>query len=160
MAIYVNWKGIDGSVTAKGYVNQIEVDSFGFGVGRGISMEAGNMTNRESSPPSITEISISKTMDNSTSGLFKESLTGSKGKTVEINFVRTGSDKMIKFVSYELHDVLISGYSVSANSSGEPVETLSLSFSKIVFAHEASDGSNKAGSPMRVGYDIAQGTSL
>lgn len=160
MAIYVNWKDIKGSVTAKGFEKQIEVDSFGFGVGRAIAMEAGNMSNRESSAPSISEISISKTMDNSATALFKESLTGPKGKKVEINFVRTGSDKVIKFVSYELHDVLISGYSVSANASGDPVETLSLSFSKIIFAHEASDESNEAGSPMRVGYDITQGTPL
>ena len=46
MAIYVEYEGIKGNVTADGYKDHISVQSLQFGVGRGISMEPGNLSNR------------------------------------------------------------------------------------------------------------------
>jgi type VI secretion system secreted protein Hcp len=47
MAIYIEYEGIKGNVTADGFADHIKVLSLNFGVGRGISMEAGHMANRE-----------------------------------------------------------------------------------------------------------------
>lgn len=156
MAIYMNFNGkkIKGNVTAAGYEDWIELDSFQFGVGRGISMEVGNMANREATRPSISEITLTKMMDNASGGLFKESLTGTEGVVVQIHIVQTGASQVEKFATYELSDVLISSYSSSAGGGGAPHESISLSFSKIVVDLQGADKGNKNGSSMKVGYDL------
>jgi len=92
MAIYIEYEGIKGNVTAAGYKNHIEVSSLAFGVLRGISMEPGNVSNRETACPSLSQITVKKTVDSSTVSFFKESVTGATGKKVAIKFVHTGSD--------------------------------------------------------------------
>ena len=159
MAIYMNYnnKSIKGNVTAKGYEDWIELDSFQLGNGRGISMDVGNMANREATRPSMSEVSATKALDNASGGLFKESLTGVEGVTVQIHLVQTGAKQVEKFASYELTDVLISSYSVAASSGGAPNEALSLSYSKLVVDLQGADKSNKNGQSMKVGYDLTTG---
>ena len=154
MAIYLEYEGIKGNVTADGYKDHIAVESVQFGVGRGISMEAGNLSNRESTRPSLSEITLSKAADNSVTAIFKEAVTGSAGKKVVIKFVRTGADKVQEYMDYTLENCLVSSYSMSASSEGEPMETISLSYSKIMINYSDFDKTNKSGNPQRVGYDL------
>jgi len=160
MAIYLQYDGIKGNVTAEGYKDHIAVDSVQFGVGRGISMEPGNMSNREATRPSVSEVTLTKVADNSVTAIFKEAVTGSAGKKVVIKFVRTGADKVQEFMDYTLEDCLVSGYSMSASSEGDPQETITLSFSKIMINYNDFDKSNKAASPQRVGYDLTTAKPL
>ena len=154
MAIYILYDGIKGNVTADGYKDHIAAHSVQFGVGRGISMEAGNLSNRESTRPSLSEITITKSADNSVTAIFKEAVTGSAGKKVVIKFVRTGSDKVQEYMDYTLENCLVSGYSMTANSEGEPHESITLSYAKIMINYSDFDKTNKSGNPQRVGYDL------
>ena len=154
MAIYLEYEGIKGNVTADGYKNHIAVESVQFGVGRGISMEAGNLSNREATRPSLSEITLTKAADNSVTAIFKEAVTGSAGKKVVIKFVRTGADKVQEYMDYTLENCLVSSYSMSASAEGEPMESISLSYSKIMINYSDFDKTNKSGSPQRVGYDL------
>jgi len=79
-AIYVEYEDIKGNVTAAGYKNHIAISSLAFGVLRGISMEPGNMSNREATCLSLSQITLKKTVDSSTVSLFKESVAGLAGK--------------------------------------------------------------------------------
>jgi type VI secretion system secreted protein Hcp len=160
MAIYCEYEGIKGNVTADGYKDHIGVDSVQFGVGRGISMEAGNMSNRESTRPSLSEVTLTKVADNSATAIFKEAVTGNAGKKVVIKFVRTGADKVQEYMDYTLEDCLVSSYSMSASSEGEPMESISLSFSKIMINYSDFDKTNKSGNPQRVGYDLESAKPL
>lgn len=162
MAIYMNYndKKIKGNVTAKGYEDWIEISSFQFGVGRGISMEVGQMANREATRPSISEISCSKAMDASSGGLFKESVSGAEGVKVVIHLVQTGAAEIQKFAEYTLEECMVSSYSVSASEGGAPHESVSLSFGKIMCDLSNADKTNKNASSMKVGYDLGLGTPL
>lgn len=160
MAIYIEYDGIKGNCTADGYKDHLVVLSVQFGVGRGISMEPGNLANREATRPTLSEITFSKYADNSATALFKEAVTGSAGKTVKIKFVQTGADKVTEFMDYELSDCLVSGYSISADANGDPVENVTLSFSKIMVNYNDFDKTNKSASPQRVGYDLATAKPL
>lgn len=154
MAIYLKLGNVKGNVTASGYEGQIAVMSVHFGVARSVSMEAGNVSNREASKPSLSEITITKLADNSVAALFKESLTGSSGQDAVLTFVRTGTDKVQDFMTYKLSDCIISSYSISAQGDEEPVENISLSFSAIEVAYKDHDASNKTGNPQRAAYNI------
>ena len=147
-------------MTADGYKDHISVQSLQFGVGRGISMEPGNLSNREATRPTISEVTMTKPADTSATALFKEAVTGSSGKKVTIKFVQTGADKVVEFMTYTLEDVLVSGYSVSADGESDPMESISLSFSKIMVNYNDYDKTNKSANPQRVGYDLTTAKPL
>ena len=159
MAIYMDYdkKRVKGNVTAEGYQDLIDLGSFSWGVGRGISMEPGAIANREASRPSISEVTISKSMDNATPGLFKDSVSGDAGALVVIQFVQTGASKIETYMKYTLENCLVSSYSVSAGADGKPIENISLSFTKVIMDYCASDSTNKAGSSNKLGYDLVKG---
>lgn len=154
MAIYLKLGNVKGNVTAAGFENQIAVQSVSFGVSRAITMEPGNLSNREAGKPSLSEITISKLADNSVAALFKEALTGSAGQEAVITFVRTGTDKVQDFMTYKLTNCIISGYNISASGDEEPSENLTLSYSAIEVSYKDHDASNKSGNPQRVSYDL------
>lgn len=155
MAIYVEYEGIKANGTADGFKDHLQVEAVNFGVNRSLTMEPGKMANRESGKPFITEVSLSKTVDNSVSVLFKESVSGSVGKKVTIKFVRTAQDKVAVFMTYTLTDCLVSSYNISAVGDETPTENITLSFSKCEISYTEFDANNKAGSPKRAGYDLA-----
>lgn len=154
MAIYLKMGNVKGNVTASGYEGQIAVMSVHFGVARSITMEAGNVSNREASKPTLSEITLTKQADNSVAAIFKEALTGSAGQDALLTFVRTGTDKVQDFMTYKLTDCIISSYSISAQGDEAPVENISLSFSAIEVSYKDHDASNKSGNPQRVSYDL------
>lgn len=160
MAIYMLYEGIAGNVTAEGYADHIPVLTVNFDVSRGITMESGNMSNREATRPTLSEIVLTKYADTSVTSLFKESVTGSAGKTVELKFVRTGADKVQEFMVYTLENCMISGYSITADAEGEPVENISLSYSKLMINYNDYDAINTNSNPQRVGYDLAAAKPL
>ena len=156
MAIYLKFNNGSpaGNVTAKGYEDWIAIDSFSFGVGRAISMEAGAMANREATRPSISEVTLSKHIDAASGGLFKASVSGDEGVVAEIHIVQTGANAVEKYAVYKLEDAIISSYSISATSGGAPMESISLSFAKIEAELNHADKTNKNPKNMRVGYDL------
>ena len=155
MAIYIEWEGMKGNVTAKGYKDHLSVDTFSFGVGRSLTMEVGKCANREASSPHFSEITLTKQADNSCTTLFTEATVVSEGKKVVVKFVQTGADKVKEFMTYTLGNCLVAGYTVSANSEGDPIESITLSFTEIEVNYTDHDSKNKSSSPARVRYDIA-----
>lgn len=162
MAIYMNFNALSpkGNVTAKGYEDWIEVSSMNFGVGRGITMEAGAMSNREATRPSLSEVTVSKQLDAASGLLFKSSVTGDAGVKVELHVVQTGADSVEKYAVYKLEDTIISSYSVSASAGGPPQESISFSFAKIEAELSHADKTNQNPANMKVGYDLTTATPL
>ena len=71
MAIYLKFGNIKGNATAKGFEKQIAVDSATFDVDRAVSMESGNLSNRESAKPTLSPITLVKRADGSIAALFR-----------------------------------------------------------------------------------------
>jgi type VI secretion system secreted protein Hcp len=155
MAIYMNWNnlGIKGIVTAEGHENWIELNSCQFGVGRGISSPTGSSSERESSAPSVSEIVVTKSLDQSSPLLFQESLQG-EGVVVVIEFTKTAKGKLEVYLTLTLTATLISGFSVSSGGD-RPMESISLNFTKIEYKFIGSDELGASGAePTVVNYDI------
>lgn len=153
MAIYILIDKIDGNVTAAGHEKWIEAFSLSFGVGRGImSATPGAVKDRESSIPSISEIVVSKAMDETSPLLFIESCIGI-AKPVKIHLCRTG-DQTQTYMEYSLNNVLISSYSVEGSGNTIPTETLSFNFDKIEVKYTPYGDDHKPGSPIPAGYDL------
>jgi type VI secretion system secreted protein Hcp len=155
MPIYMNYNDIKGDVTASGHEGWVELNSFQWGVGRGISSPTGASADRESSAPSVSEITVTKDNDVASTKLLNEAYQG-EGQKVKIDFCKTDKGNLEVYLQLELEDCMVSGYSVSSGGD-RPAETLSLNFTKVVFRSTNMTDTNAAGSPDTVTYDVAQG---
>lgn len=158
MPIYMNYDSlaIKGDVTEDGHKGWIEVNSFQWGVGRGISSPTGASADRESSAPSVSEITLSKPSDSASPKLLNEALQG-EGKTVLIDFCKTDKGKLEVYTTYTLTNCMISGYSVSSGGD-RPSESLSLNFTKVEYKNTPTGQAGETGSPETVTYDLASAT--
>ena len=157
MPIYMNYDGlkVKGDVTAEGYTDWVELNSFQFGVGRGISSPTGGAMDRESSAPSLSEITVTKAQDKATGLILTEAYKG-EGVKVIIDFVKTEKDQLQKYLTYELEDAMISGYSISSGGD-RPSESLSINYVTIECKPKVLDKDGKLTDGPKIKYDIGKG---
>lgn len=161
MPIYMKYGDVKGDVSAEGHAGSdgwVEINSFQWGVGRGISSPTGGSADRESSAPSVSEITVTKSSDISSYRFLEEALYG-EGQKVQIDFCKTDKGKLEVYTQYMLEDCMISGYSVSSGGD-RPSESLSLNFTKIVYAFTQQDAKGAGGESPKTGWDIAKAKAV
>jgi type VI secretion system secreted protein Hcp len=157
MAVFVKYGSLNGEATATGYEKWLECNSFQWGVGRGISAGVGGASKREATAPSVSEITMTKTMDAFSPLLLKESI-GGDAKEVKIHLTQTDNDgKHVAYQKYILHNTLVSGYSLSSGGD-RPSESFSLNFTKFDSEYIKVDDKFKTETTGHVIYDIAAAT--
>jgi type VI secretion system secreted protein Hcp len=129
MPIYLKYGDIKGSATEPAHRGYIELTSFQWGVGRGVTSSTGGSAERESSVPFVREIVVTKKSDSASHRLMTESLTG-EPVTAVIDFVR--SDGGSVYLRLEMSGTMISGWSISSGGD-RPTESLTLNFTKMEF---------------------------
>lgn len=155
MAIYLKYGSIAGGVTTDGFKDWIQLNSFQWGVGRGVTTPHGTDDTREGSEPSVSEVVVSKRMEKSSPKLWQDAVGGDFSSSVTIVFTSTTKDKVESYLQYEFTNTGLSGYSVSSNSDDPPQESLSLNFSKVTWKYSALDAKT-SGKPDVVGWDLTQ----
>jgi len=158
--LLMKFEGCPGNATAEGYKDYIQIQSAQLGVARGISMEAGNLANREASKASLTDAVITLETDVSIIPLFKEACAGVVGKKVEIVTLQTGSGEPVAYHTVTLSDTLVSSWSFSVDAGGKGFITCALSYGMIDQCYSNYDKGNKVVSPIRCGYDVAAARPL
>ena len=155
MAIYMKYGDIAGAVTTDGFKDWIQVNSFQWGVGRGVTSPHGSEDTREGSEPSVSEIVVTKRMEKASPKLWQDAVGGDFSAKVTIVFTSTTKDKVESYLQYEFTDTGLSGYSVSAGSDDPPQESLSLNFAKVSWKYSVLDAQT-SGKPEVVGWDLTQ----
>lgn len=69
----------------------MDIEAIHWNVARNTKTSAGSALNREASEPSVSEITLTKVSDSSTTKLFQEACVGRSGKTAVIHLVTTGN---------------------------------------------------------------------
>src|SRR5215210_3779969 len=157
MAIFMQASdnSIQGEGTAKGYEKWVELDSFSFSVGRGISAGVGGGSKREATAPSVSEISVTKSLDAASPHILKAAI-GGKATDVKIEHTQTdNTGKHVAFQKYILSNTLISGYSISGSGS-RPHESFTLNFTKIDSEYLNIDDKFNAKTTGHVIYDLTK----
>jgi type VI secretion system secreted protein Hcp len=154
MPIYMNYNSlaIKGDVTEGSHEHWVELNSFQWGVGRGISSPTGASADRESSAPSVSEVTCTKAQDKATVKLLNEALQG-EGQTVIIDFVKTEKGKLETYLSFTLTNTMISGYSMSSGGD-RPSESISLNFTKVEMKVTPLGAAGEGESPETITYDL------
>ena len=147
MAIYLKVDGITGDATDANHTDWIALDSFQFGTSRQVSARVGASTVREFSQPSLSDITVSKPLDKSSGGLFREAVVGNQGKTYTIEVTSTGEGGQI-LLTYTLTNVMVSNYHISSGGD-RPIESISLNYTKI-------DVKFQLGQQSVTSYDLAK----
>jgi len=155
MSIYMKFGGVDGAVTTKGFEKWIQLESCQLGVNRAISTAARGSVNREASEPNFSEVVVTKYQDVSSVKLLEDAWGGDLSTKVTIKFTTTAKNGVATFLSVELEKCGVSSFAMSAGSEGQPMESLSLNYTKITFTHTGMD-SKIAGSPVRVSYNLEE----
>ena len=141
-------KQIKGDSTVEAHTDWITCDSMQLGVGRSITMSGGGK-DRDTSNPSFSEITLTKSSDMASSDLYYQAVCGQSLGKAEIHFLQTAGEATQVYLKYELTDAIVSSYSIS--SGGErPTESFSLNFTKITKQYDAFSGDKKAtGTPKK-----------
>ena len=155
MAIYLKYGDIAGGVTTDGFKDWIQLGSFQWGVGRGVTLPHGSEDTREGSEPSISEVVVTKRMEKASPKLWQDAVGGDFSAKVTIKFTSTTKDKVESYLEYEFSDTGLSGYSISAGSDDAPQESLSLNFAKVTWKYSSLDAKT-SGKPDVVGWDLTQ----
>lgn len=156
--ILLDFQGkIKGDSSITGHEDWITVDSFQLGVGRAISL-SGSGRDRDTSTPSFSEATMSKSTDIASTELFGQAIYGKKlCEKATVRWVQTGgTDAGQIYLEYELHEPIISSYSMS--SGGErPSESIAINFTKIVkkYTQFKAGGDTVEADPK--GWDLATG---
>jgi type VI protein secretion system component Hcp len=98
VAIYMIFGDISGSVTTDGFKDWIHVDSFQWGVGRGVTSPHGSEDTREGSEPSVSEVVVTKRMEKASPKLWQDAVGGDFSAKVTIKFTSTTKDKVESYL--------------------------------------------------------------
>jgi type VI secretion system secreted protein Hcp len=154
--LFIKMDNITGEVTTKGYEGYIKLESFQWALERTISAPSGGGSTREASIPSVSELTLSKTVDRSSTAIFLNALGSSPIATVTLVLVDTTTNAI--FYRLTLNEALVSSQAHSATAgSDKPFESVSLNFTKIRIETFDSTGKTPTGS---AGWDLSKATKF
>ena len=145
---------LKGDSKVEGHTDWISVDTFQFGVGRGVST-SGAGTDRDTSNPSFSEVTISKSMDIASAQLMLETACGLAMTTATIHFIQTGGKdaKGQHYLEIILDKPILSGYSISSGGD-RPQESLSINYNGFKMQYnQLSEGGTVVEGEAK-GYDL------
>ena len=149
---------IKGDSTYKDHKDWVQVGSAQLGVGRAISSSSGG-SDRETSTPSFSEITMTKNADVASVDLFVESAGGKDPKKAQVHFCNVSGNSVDVYMSWELENALVSSWSVS--SGGErPSESFSVNFTKIKVAYTRFEQGGKQTKISPKGWDLETDAQL
>lgn len=163
--IYLKIEGIPGESADMANRGAIEVASWSLGAtqssgprfgGAAGAGRAGAAAQPAEPPPGPATLSLAKSYDKSSPKLAEACAKGTHFPKATLSVRKTGGGQQ-EYMTYELENVMISGYSLSGaggGGGGQPMESLSLNYTKIQFK-TPPDGDAKSGAPGRTGYDVA-----
>lgn len=144
---------IKGLAKVTGHENWLNMGSMQFGVGRSIAIQAGGGAKRDSSSPSLSEVTFSRESDQASPELFYQACGGVSLGTCTIHILQTIGNETKVFLEVLLEDAMISSYSVSSGGDN-PSESLSVNFTKCSYQYDTFDGKKVVtGTPKK--WDLA-----
>lgn len=154
MAVFMKFGDKKGDVDTAQYKGWIMCHSFQFGSGRGINSATASGGNRQGSHASVSEVTISKSLDPASLPLWRDSLDGKLATQVDFSFTRADQDNS-EYLHVTLWDTGVSGWSMSSGGD-RPSESVSLNFAKIELKDITQSVDGSAASNSSVTYDLAK----
>jgi type VI secretion system secreted protein Hcp len=152
--------GIPGDSVVSGHVDEIDVSSVSFGASQTGIREAGGKASAKRA--SLTTFAITKQVDKASPKLFLFCATGQHIPTAVLTFRNVaGGGAVHEYLTITLSDVFISSYQVGSNAGEDvPLESISLSYSKIEYKYVALLPNGQTAPPVIVTFDVVKNKEL
>jgi type VI secretion system secreted protein Hcp len=140
MSAYMKLGDIKGEVTDEDHKDWIHIDSMSSAIFRSIPQGAKDQQ-RTRGETSLGDIVVVRQLDKSSTKLQEASANGTFFSEVEIHFCSTLNNKEEPYLKYVLKDVIVSSYSIHANSSGDPMpsEEITLGYTEVEWTYVQID---------------------
>lgn len=135
--IYMQYEGVDGSVTAAGHDKWIELNSVQWGVPLPAPPPAPAPAGVATGGPG--SLRIVKRVDKASPLLSKAATSGKVVPAVQVDIPKGSAPGTTPYLRYELKNVMITSYSVSGQGSGDPIPTESISFNFAKMEHKYAE---------------------
>lgn len=149
---FLKIEGIDGESTSEAHKNQLEIDSFSWGMSNSGSMAAGG--GGGAGKVSFSTLRLTTPISKASPKLFEACATGKHFPTATLTLVDS-EQRGQEFMKVTLSDVIISSYKTTGMSGEAPVESFSLNFAKIEYEYTPQKLDGSMDSSVKAGYDLA-----
>lgn len=129
------------------------------GVATPSKMIVGKVMDRSCQAPRFGQVSIIKSMDNSSIALFEAACGGTVFPSIELHYVSTG-DNGKQLAKTVLSDAMVTHDSERHQGEGAPTEVIRLSYSAIERSYTPRDSKNNLGSPVSSGFNLETASAL
>jgi type VI secretion system secreted protein Hcp len=152
--IFLKLEGIEGEAQDDKHKNEIEVQSFSWGVSNGGTFAAGS--GGGSKHANFQDVHFTKLADKSSPKLMLACATGEHIKNGVFTFRKAGTKEgQVEYMKIKLTDLLVSSYQLSDHSGADlPSEQISINFSKIEKEYKEQKQDGSLGGAVTAGYDI------
>ena len=158
VAIYAKMTGIEGESKDQKHQNEIEVNSFSWGMTNPGSFSAGG--GGGTGRVNVGEWNGTKFIDKAGVPLMVACATGRRIPEAIITLVKTGGDRP-EFLKITLTDVMITSYSHSAADGNDlPMESLSLNFAKVEVEYKEQNAQGQMVPVGKATYDLKTNKTL
>ncbi len=137
--------GIPGESVDKAHKGEIDIKAFSFGVDNEASVGAGGLS---SGKARFSSFKLEKLYDSSSPKLFQAVATGQHFKSALIT-LRTTGEQPRDFLTYELTDVLVTGYAQGGRAEPALLENVALDPARVRITYTPAGGS-----PIVVTWDL------
>jgi type VI secretion system secreted protein Hcp len=151
--IFIKIDGIEGESHDDKHKNEIDIQSFSFGVSQGGSFGGGG--GGGVGKANFQDVHFTKYADKASPKLFHASASGEHIKKAEITFRKAGKEQQ-EYFKITISDCLVSSYQVSDSAGGAmlPSESVSLNFAKIEFDYKEQKPDGTLGGSVKAGWDV------
>jgi len=155
MGIYLKYGDAQGDVTETNHKNWVELLDAQWSMSRTIRSAVGIGKNRESTSAYVSELTLTKYIDDSSHTLASYAFVG-QAKQAQVDFTRVNDGGETLFRSIILKDAITSSLVNSGHGKDRPVETLTLNFTEITIEDYGQDSSGSKTGPNRLIYDLTE----
>lgn len=148
---YLKLDGIPGESKDKNHKDEIELESWNWGVNAGVDAATKQRTGRST----LNDLNFTMRVNKASPELFLKCANGAKIKTADLTCLKAGDDgKQATYFKISLTDVYVTTYNTGGSSSEHSTtltESYSLAFTKIELAYTP-----KGASPVVKSFSIAE----
>ena len=146
---FLKLDGIKGESTDKDHKDEIQIESWSWGAAQTTQASQGSS---RAGKACAQEIHFTKMVDKSSPLLAAGVMSGGIIPNAILIGRKSGGDRPVEYLQYEMKNVLISSYSIAGSSSSLPMDSFSLNFANVTFEYRTQRADGSAGESIRVPF--------
>jgi type VI secretion system secreted protein Hcp len=151
--MFLKLDGIPGDSTDANHKDEIQIESFSWGVSNSSRVAAGS--GGGAGKVAFQDFHFTASSSKASPNLMLACANGQHIKTATVTVRKAGQSES-EFLKYTLTDVLVSGWADSSTSDGNPEDTFTLNFAKVVTSFSPTEPTGALAEPVVTSWNLSQ----